>query len=90
MVIVLLLLKLRFCGLAPSKSRKTKKPAATFSRKVAAGFEIFLRLSSTSPGDAHKLSRSRFPIGEAVRKSEIIKASVMHFVCNRRAHRLSK
>jgi hypothetical protein len=33
---------------------------------------------STSPGDAHKLSRNRSPHEEAVRKSEIIKASVMH------------
>ena len=39
-----------------------KRPAATFSWKVAAGFEIFLRLLFfTSPGDAHKLSRSRSP-----------------------------
>jgi hypothetical protein len=39
-----------------------EKPAATFSRKVAAGFEIFLRVYLfTSPRDAHKLSRSRSP-----------------------------
>ncbi len=37
-----------------------KRPAAT--RKVAAGFEIFLRVYfSRLPGDAHKLSRSRSP-----------------------------
>jgi hypothetical protein len=56
-----------------------KKPAATFSRKVAAGFELFCVVCfSTSPGDAHKLSRNRSPHEEAVRKSEIIKASVLH------------
>jgi hypothetical protein len=60
------------------------EPAATFSRKVAAGFEIFLRLCLFTSSH-HRVTRISFhaaalPEEEAVRKSVIVKPSVMHLV----------
>jgi hypothetical protein len=60
-------------------ARETKRPAATFSQKVAAGFEIFLRLFLHHPVTRTSFPAAALPKGVAVRKSEIIKASVMHF-----------
>jgi hypothetical protein len=61
-----------------------KRPAATFSRKVAAGVEIFLRLCFFTSVH-HPVTRTSFhaaalPEEEAVRKGEIIEATVMHLV----------
>ena len=58
-----------------------KRPAATFSGKVAAGFEIFcVSVSLHHPVTRTSFHAAALPKEEAVRKSEITKASVMHLV----------